>query len=376
MKICEYVPHGAVPDIRGFAPAIVAQNFARFLADDEVYLISNKEDYDSDFCKSEYGDVHRIAEGALYRRLFRKITRLDPYPLQDRAAKIVSKYPVDIFHAHQLEFDVNRFKKKVDKRTKIAVHAHITKTFDQKLGTADCYLAVSEYLRGRLIERGYDERLVKIVRNGVDTDVFRPLEKDEKTIIKQRYGIDNDQKVVVFVGRKQEIKGFEIFLEVADRVLEKSSEVCFLAVGSEPNDAKSEKSYAKRQLLRGRLKKNKNYIELNPLKQNELSAIYQISDIALLPSKAETQGMAILEAMSSECVVVSSANSAIVESIDGGTNGILIENPHDIDSFFSAVESLLNDNPEYLGINARKKILETFSWGVVTKKLNNILKSI
>ena len=31
MKICEYVPHGAVPDIRGFAPAIVAQNFAKFL---------------------------------------------------------------------------------------------------------------------------------------------------------------------------------------------------------------------------------------------------------------------------------------------------------------------------------------------------------
>ena len=82
--------------------------------------------------------------------------------------------------------------------------------------------------------------------------------------------------------------------------------------------------------------------------------------------------MAILEAMSSECVVVSSANSAIVESIDGGTNGILIENPHDIDSFFSAVESLLNDNPEYLGINARKKILETFSWGVVTQNLHDI----
>ena len=59
MKICEYVPHGAVPDIRGFAPAIVAQNFARFLADDEVYLISNREDYNSNFAKSEYGDIYR-----------------------------------------------------------------------------------------------------------------------------------------------------------------------------------------------------------------------------------------------------------------------------------------------------------------------------
>lgn len=65
--------------------------------------------------------------------------------------------------------------------------------------------------------------------------------------------------------------------------------------------------------------------------------------------------MVMIEAMSCGISVISSAVGGIKESIDSGTNGILIENPHDIDSFFSAVESLLNDNPEYLGINARKK---------------------
>ena len=98
----------------------------------------------------------------------------------------------------------------------------------------------------------------------MDTDVFRPLEKDEKTIIKQKYGIDSDQKVVVFAGRKQEIKGFEIFLEVADRVLEKSSEVCFLAVGSEPASGIKDKSYNQRQSRRIKLLQNKNYKDLPP----------------------------------------------------------------------------------------------------------------
>ena len=206
----------------------------------------------------------------------------------------------------------------------------------------------------------------------MDTDVFRPLEKDEKTIIKQKYGIDSDQKVVVFVGRKQEIKGFEIFLEVADRVLEKSSEVCFLAVGSEPNDAKSEKSYSTRQRLREKLIQNKNFIDIPPLKQNGLAQIFGIADLAILPSKNEPQGMVMIEAMSCGIPVLSVAVGGIKESIDNGINGILVENPHDTDSFLSAVESLLSNKPEYLGINAGNKILETFSWGVVTKNLRDI----
>lgn len=372
MKICEYVPHGAVPDIRGFAPAIVAQNFAKFLKEDEAYIISNLEDYKDGFSKTEYGNVYRIGESALYRRLFRKITRLDPYPLHARAAKIVNTRPVDIFHAHQLEFDVKDFRKRVDKNTKIAIHAHVTKKFDLSLGTADCYLAVSAYLRARLIERGFDERLVHIVRNGVDTDIFKPLDEKQKNGIKLKYGIEKNRKVVVFAGRKQEIKGFHVFLEVAKRLLENRDDIFVIAVGAEPNDAKTEKSYQKREELRNILKNKSNYLELPPLKQVDLANIFGVADAALLPSKAETQGMAILEAMSCGCFVVSSDNSAIVESIESGLNGLLIKNTEDIEAYYAAAKDALNGNFEHIRANAREKILKTFSWEVVTQSLREV----
>lgn len=372
MKICEYVPHGAVPDIRGFAPAIVAQNFAKFLKEDERYIISNLEEYKDVFSKSEYGDVYRIGESALYRRLFRKITRLDPYPLHVRAAKIVNTRPVDIFHAHQLEFDVKDFRKRVDKNTKIAVHAHITKKFDPSLGTADCYLVVSEYLKARLIERGFDERLVHIVRNGVDTDIFKPLDEKQKNGIKLKYGIEKNKKVVVFAGRKQEIKGFEVFLEVAKRLLETRDDIFVIAVGSEPANALKDESYQDRQKTREILKQNCNFLDLHALKQTELAEIFGIADIAMLPSKSEPQGMTMIEAMSCSAIVVSTATGGIKESIDNNQNGFLVDNPEDIEAYYAAVKDALNGNFEHIRANAREKILKTFSWEVVTQSLREV----
>ena len=45
IKVCQYIPHGAIPDARGFAPAIVAQNYAKTINKEKIdmFYISNKE---------------------------------------------------------------------------------------------------------------------------------------------------------------------------------------------------------------------------------------------------------------------------------------------------------------------------------------------
>lgn len=377
MKVCQYIPHGAVPDIRGFAPAIVAQNFAKSLSKDTGYIISNAEKYTEMFAESEYGRVFRIKEGAFYNKLFKKITRLDPYPLHARAAKIVAKNPVDIFHAHQLEFPVKEFRKKISPNTKIVVHAHVTRTFDPKWGKADAYIAVSEYIKNRLIERGFDENLVNVVSNGVDTELFCPASSVQKEEFRQNLGIPRDAKIVLFAGRKQEIKGFEVFLEVGKKLLDTHENVFVIAVGPEPVDAVREKTYPKRQEIRAKLKATNRFFDLPAVAHAALADFFRMCDIAVFPSKSEPQGMVMIEAMSCGVAVVSSRTGGIVESIDNNVNGFLADNPQDAAEFFGLVEGLLSSaNYESICQNARQKILDKFAWERVSSDLKMVYERL
>lgn len=376
MKICEYVPHGAVPDIRGFAPAIVAQNFAKFLKED-TYIISASENYREFYEESEYGDVYRIRQSWLYEKIFNKITNLDPYPLHARAAKIVRQNPVDIFHAHQLEFPVDEFRRMVAPNTKIVAHAHVTRAFNPKWGKADAYIAVSEYIKNRLIERGFDSELINVVRNGVDIDVFRPANGEEKNGFKERLNIPSEAKVVLFAGRKQEVKGFEVFLRVAKRAIETHDNIFVVAVGSEPKDALKEKTYSERQELRKQLSGSNRFIDLPPVSHIELASLFRMCDVAVFPSKSEPQGMVMIEAMSCGVAVVSSKTGGIVESIDSGINGFLADDLNSEDEFFNLIsEALYASNYKSICDAARKKICDTFAWGKVASDLKNVYSHI
>ena len=256
--------------------------------------------------------------------MFRKITKLDPYPLHARAAKIVRRISPDIFHAHQLEFPVNDFLKRLDRKIPVVVHAHVTdRKFNSKNGCADLYIAVSKYVRDQLAENGYQEEKIEVIRNGVDTGLFKPALLREKLDLKNSLHIPEDAFVISFVGRMQEVKGIDIFLRIAEILLSKYPGLYVFAAGPEPADAKKEKNYRSRLDARRRLRvtNGPRYTEFPSLPHNELANLYKITDVSFLPSFAETQGMVMIESMSSGCITVSSEVGGIRESISHGTTG-------------------------------------------------------
>ena len=256
IKLVSYVPHGTVPDTRGFAPSIVAYNLTKNLKQISAVTICNRETYRKDYeVDPEIGPIYRIREGRLYRRLFRKITRLDPYPLHARASKIVNTISPDIFHAHQLEFPVEDFLRRLDKRIPLVIHAHVTnRKFSPKRGTANLYITVSKYVKNELAKNGYPEEIIEVIHNGVDTELFnKPALPNEKQAIKNSMSIPEDAFVISFVGRIQEIKGVDVFLQTAGILLPKYPKLYVFTVGPEPDDAKREKRYAWRTNLRRKL---------------------------------------------------------------------------------------------------------------------------
>ena len=384
IKICQYIPHGAIPDIRGFAPAIVAQNYALSIDKTEfdMYYISNKEDYKDFYQKTKYGNVYRIFESKIYKRLFKKITRLDPYPLEKRMAKILNKYPVDILHVHQIEFNINKFKKYLTKKIpKIIVHSHnFTHKYNSINGTADRYITLTQQSKTIMIQKGYPKEKIITITNSIDTNTFKPVADSQKISLKEKYDIDKDAIVISFIGRKQEVKGFEKFLFMAEKMILKNKNLVFISVGPEPFDTKYEKSYLEREQIRNKLSSLDNYKEFQPLKHKELAEIYQMTDITVLLSKREAQGMVMVESISSGCITISSNIDGILETIEDRYNGYLLTPEVNTDELIKKVEYILEnfESKEIENIKkyGRQTATDKFDTSIITNKLQLLYKEI
>jgi glycosyltransferase involved in cell wall biosynthesis len=373
-----YVPHGAVPDRRGFAPAIVAWQFARHLRAFAPSIISAREHYREDRAVVDGIPIRRLHEGALYRRLFRKATRLDPWPLHRRAAHIVRNEPVALFHAHQLEFAVDDFRRAVGRALPVVVHAHVTVgPFDPARGIADAYVAASQHIRARLLDKGYPAERVTVVPNGVDTELFRPAQAGECAALRERLGIPATARVIGFAGRKQEVKGFDVFLRVAEVLSQRHDDLFFVALGPEPDDARREPSYAERNRIRVQLSASRRYADLPPADQAGLAALLRCAEIMLLPSRSEPQGMVMMESLASGCVTVSSNVGGIRESIRDDVTGCLVA-PGAADELLARTEALLGTPATQAPLRAaaRSEMVARFGWPAVTAQLEQLYQRI
>jgi glycosyltransferase involved in cell wall biosynthesis len=380
MKVAIYVPHGAIPDIRGFAPAIVAWNFALHLKAVSSLVICAREDYSGDFDVVSGIPIHRIREGRLYRRLFRKITRLDPYPLHRRAAHIVNREAPDLVHAHQLEFPVADFAQRLRRRVPVVLHAHVTTNmFDRARGVAHRYIAASQYIKERLVTvKGYPADRIEVVPNGVDTALFSPPGAEEKAALRGKFHIPRDAVVLAFVGRKQEVKGFHIFLQAAEALLTATEDLHVLTVGPELKEGEREESYAWRRQVREQLRRTGRYSEFPALPQAELAGLYQAADILLLPSLSEPQGMTVIESMACGCVTISSNRGGIPESLEHGVTGYLLDNPEDLAEVVALTRRAIENNRALKELRraARTEAVQRFDWKTVSARLERIYLSI
>ena len=376
--ICQYVPHGAIPDKRGFAPAIVAQNISKYFTNLKPFFISNQEEYTTNYDNLDIGEVYRLKEGKIYTRFFKKITRLDPYPLHIRAAKIINKLECDFFCAHQLELPIDEFKKRINKKLKFLVYVHASgRKFKKERGLPEKYIAVSKFTKKFLIDKfGYPEELMEVVYNGVDTKLF---DSSSNEIFRIKNNLNVNDIVISYVGRKQESKGYLKALKIFKVLLEKYKHITIFSVGPTPPNVKNDPHLNEMKKLKEELLNYENFIDLPALPHKKLKEVYTITDILLFPSIHDEQHpLVVLEAMSSKTIVIASKISSMPEVISNNENGFLIENFKDDKNFLNqTIECIDNLNSySYIKEKARETIISKFDWKISAQKLEEICLSL
>jgi trehalose synthase len=93
-----------------------------------------------------------------------------------------------------------------------------------------------------------------------------------------------------------------------------------------------------------------------------VNAIQRHASVVVQKSLAEGFGLTVAEAMWKRRPVVASAVGGIVDQIEDGIHGLLVDDPADLSAFGAAVESLLRDRAEAerLAENARQRVTAEF----------------
>jgi glycosyltransferase involved in cell wall biosynthesis len=187
------------------------------------------------------------------------------------------------------------------------------------------------------------------IENCVDTEVYRPLDREAA---RRELGVPLDRRVIMFcsVDLESRLKGGDLFVEAIRRLpepLRRSSTI--LLVGNHGD----------------RLAKNVDIpiVDLGFITCDHKKALaYNAADLLVMPSRYETQGLVVIEAMSCGTPAVAFETGGLPEVIRHGPGG-RIARFEDINDLCANITELLEDDAlrgEY-GAAGRQSVLDHFS---------------
>ncbi len=215
-------------------------------------------------------------------------------------------------------------------------------------------MAMVEELRNHGIER------VDLWQRGVDTELFDPNLASEE--MRSRLSQGHPEKpLLIYVGRL----GAEKEIDRIKPILEAIPDARLALVGNGPHREALEKLFAGTPT---------NFVGY--LHGQELASAYASADAFIFPSRTETLGLVLLEAMAAGCPVVAARSGGIPDIVTDGVNGYLFD-PTDEQGAIAATQRLLahQQEREILRQNARQEA-ERWGWAAATRQLQNYYQSV
>ncbi len=182
----------------------------------------------------------------------------------------------------------------------------------------DHVIAVSDSLRQVALELGVPEERTTVVGNGVDTTLFQPRDRRQA---RQRFGLDEQAKVLVTVGGLVERKGFHRVMEVMPELLQTFPDLYYLVVGGPCREG----DWSDRlRSLAAELGIVEQVIFTGPLPADELAWPLSAADLFVLATRNEGWANVILEAMACGTPVVATDVGGNREVVADSSLGLIV----------------------------------------------------
>lgn len=273
--------------------------------------------------------------------------------------KLFYKIPsVTTVHSdYKLDFQDNRYKDLV-----------YTKINTLALKFIDYYIGVSDSFRNMLIDRGFDSDKIFTVYNGIEMNLMKELTNPVEFF--KRYNITSDKDTILIgtLARLHPVKGVDVLIRGAKKVLDQRQNVKFL-IGGDGTEAPILKELAKELGI------EKNVYFLGFV--NEPSSFFNAIDVNTVTSHSESFPYVIMEGGAFRKTIVASNVGGIGDIVIEGKTGFLFEDG-DHEKLAAQLIKLIDDADlrRKLGENLYNSVKKNYSAESMANKHISIYKQI
>ena len=221
---------------------------------------------------------------------------------------------------------------------------------------ADTILCVSEHQKNEILSCGIKPKKIIVTNNPVDTELFKPV-AEKKT-----------NHNILFVGRLDNFKGALRCANAFTQIAVNYPGWKFTIVGDGEDFIPSQNLIKATPALENRI------ILKGGMSKKEIAKEMSHADFLVFPSRHESFGLVIAEALSSGLPVITTNQTAPKEFVDK-ENGILVS-PDNEAEIKTAMEEMIKNHSSYNSTFIRGKIVNSFGFENFGKKLANIYFSL
>lgn len=363
------------PLVNGVSTSILMLEHALTKLGHEVFIITvsdNKKDY----VLENNGHILRLPSVNLANCYDYKMTSV--YPI--KAVNMIKKMNLDVIHSN-VEFTVGIFARVVSEQLSIPlVHTYHTNwedythyiTKNKKILDDICkkllkYLVVffedktvtelivpSNKIYNLFKDKYKFTKNIHIIQTGIETSKFYKENFNQKDInsLKKKLGIKKKDFVVMTVSRLAKEKSVDRIINNHKELVKKYSNMKLLIVGDGP-DIDKLKDEAKS------LGVSDSVIFTGKVPLNDIPIYYQLGNVFVTASKSETQGLTVVEAISSSLPVVAVKDDSFVNSVIEDFNGFVFT---DDEKYINSISKLYEDKELYNRLSNQSRLLsEDFS---------------
>jgi glycosyltransferase involved in cell wall biosynthesis len=266
-------------------------------------------------------------------------------------------------------FSASKFglERSLTKRAKFFIQRQLTKISAKK---AEHVFFVSDFSRETSNEYlSLPDSKISTLYHGMDASLF--TDPSDPTNPELQETLDAESPYILTVSTVAEHKNYEVLLRAYGRLSPEMRNAYPLVIaGRTPSDP-----YL--QTLRGILNQqgiDQDVIFLGGVKYENVPYLYSNATLYILPSKLETFGHTLIEAMTSNVPVVAADSTCIPEITDGAA---ALFDPDNDKQLAMIIEELLNDEKERKLLRKRgKKRANDFSWDKTFEQTKQLLQEI
>ena len=336
--------------------------------------------------ENDYKSYIATSGGPLLKYLNKKKVKLFRLPVQSKnpiliiinsiiLIFIIIIYNIDIVHARSrapawscyIATKLTRRKFVTTFHGTYNFNSSIKKWYNSVMVRSDLLIAGTNFIFSH-IQNNYSKYLnpkkrFLVIFRGINLDYFNPkrIKENDKQLLKKKWNIDENKKIILLPGRLTSWKGQEMFIEAISKLKNDTSDNHFVAVilGSD----QGRKIY-KKKLLRlveqHRLSNDIIFVEHLDL----MPIAYEISDIIVSASiEPEAFGRVSVEAQAMEKPIIASDIGGSNETIVSGKTGFLFEagNSKHLSEKLNEVLNLSEVTRNGIGAEGRKNVIAKFN---------------